>query len=77
MLAEGGGIIDGGDLRGGFDGEVEFMVEDVRGVGLRGETEEAGVGAGAEGDDLVAGGRGGVEEFFNEEVDGAGADVSA
>lgn len=50
------------------------MVENVGRVGLGRQAEEAGVGAGAEGDDLVAGGGGGVEEFFDEEVEGAGAE---
>lgn len=77
VLTESGGVVDSGDLRGGVDREVEFVIEDVWGFGLRGEAEEAGVGAGAEGDDLVARGGGGVEEFFDEEVNGAGADVGA
>lgn len=51
---------DGGDFVGGVGFEVYFVVDEGWGTGGVGmEAEEARVGAGAEGDDLLFGGRGG------------------
>ena len=75
--AERWGGVDSGDFERGVGGEVELVVENGRGVIAAHEPEEAGVGAGAEGDDLLRSGGLGVQEFFDQEVDGAGADVGA
>lgn len=83
LVGEGGGTGDGGDFGGGVGGEVEFVVEEMEGLwgggacAGGGETEEAGVGAGAEGDDLFfLGGLLGEEEG-GEAVDCGRADVGA
>lgn len=54
MVDEGGGVADGGDLGGGVGGEIEFVVDEREAGGGGGETEKAGVGPGAEGDDLLS-----------------------
>lgn len=74
---QGGVSLYAGNLGRGVGGEVELVVGEAGvGVGVA-QAEEARVGAGAERDDLLGGGRVGSEEAGDEQVEGGGADVGA
>lgn len=76
-LEERGGA-DEFDLSGSVDGEVDLVVDEIQCIVGRGgeETEDARVGAGAQGDDLFLGVRRmGIQKAGDEAVDGSGADV--